>query len=67
MSNDPKDAVVDLLKLMQSNRQTQGTKIIPIIQNNPKANMIKKCNESASLRGKENFTYNDNNNQTKND
>lgn len=58
MSNDPKDAVVDLSKLMQSQSQTPQQTSIPTISNRSRAEMLTSCNESGDLVGKEHFTYN---------
>ena len=58
MSNDPKDAVVDLSKLVKSPTPTP-TKT----SSDNKANtstLLTTLNESADMIGRENFTKNDN-------
>lgn len=65
MSNDPKDAVVDLAKLMRS--QTPTPPSTPIIPVSTTSNMITSCNESANMIGHENFSQNDDTQKKKND
>ena len=47
MSNDPKDTVVDLSKLMQGQSQTPIQTFMPNISASSIAAMITGCNESA--------------------
>lgn len=51
MSNDPKDAVVDISKLMGGQSSSGSEIIVP-------SSMITSCNEGA-LIGHENFTLDD--------
>lgn len=57
MSNDPKDAVVDLSKLMRS--QTPTPTPTPIIPVSTTSNMITNCNEGAGMIGHELSTLNE--------
>ena len=54
MSNDPKDAVVDLSKLVRS--QTPAPEPTPVVPNGTTANMITSCNEGVNMIGHENFS-----------
>ena len=67
MSNDPKDTVVDLAKLMQGQSQTPVQTPIPTISPSSISAMLTSCNESAELVGHEHFTYNGTSNQVKDD
>ncbi len=58
MSNDPKDTVVDVSKLMQSQSQTPLQTSIPTIPDSSRAALLTVCNENGGLVGNENFTYN---------
>lgn len=51
MSNDPKDAVIDLSKLKKG--QSSMPKPKPTISTSPISNMITICNEGASMIGHE--------------
>lgn len=60
MCNDPKDAVVDISKFMQSQQTTTSTTQIPHISMGTDE-MITSCNESADLLiGHEQFSLNEN-------
>lgn len=51
MSNDPKDAVVDLLKMLKGQKPSPtSTQTIPVNTANP---MITRCNGSLDLSGHE--------------
>lgn len=69
MSNDPRDTVVDLSKLMQGQSQTSVQTPIPTISDSSIAAMLTSCNEGAELGlvGNEHFTYNGGSNQVKDD
>lgn len=67
MSNDPKDTVVDLAKLMQGQSQTPVQTPIPTISPSSISAMLTSCNEGAELVGHEHFTYNGKGDQVKND
>lgn len=59
MSNDPKDTMVDLSKLMVG--QGGQTSVNISVQTTPVSatpSMITSCNEGANLIGHENFTHN---------
>lgn len=58
MSNDPKDTVVDMSKLMQSQSQTPLQTSIPTISDSSRAALLTVCNENGGLVGNEHFTYN---------
>lgn len=58
MSNDPKDTVVDMSKLMQSQSQTPLQISIPTISDSSRAALLTVCNENGGLVGNEHFTYN---------
>ena len=60
MRNDPKDTVVDMSKLMQSQSQSQTPLqiSIPIISDSSRAALLTVCNENGGLVGNEHFTYN---------
>ena len=49
MSNDPRDTVVDLSKLMQGQSQTSVQTPIPTISDSSIAAMLTSCNEGAEL------------------
>lgn len=57
MSNDPKDAGVDLSKLMRS--QTPTPTLTPISPVSTTSNMITSCNEGAGMIGPELSTLNE--------
>ena len=57
MSNDPKDAVVDMTKLVRS--QTPAPEPTPVVPNGTTANMITSCNEGVNMIGHENFSLDD--------
>lgn len=65
MSNDPKDTVVDLSKLMQGQSQTSIQTPMPTISDSSIAAMLTSCNEGTilGLVGNEHFTYNGGSNQ----
>lgn len=69
MSNDPKNTVVDLSKLMQGQSQTPVPTPMPTISDSSIAAMLTSCTEGAELGlvGNEHFTYNGGNNQVKDD
>ena len=67
MSNDPKDTKVDLSKLAKSQPQATKSASTKTIKTSSTSSMITSCNESAGLVGHENFTYNGNINQGKDD
>ena len=67
MSNDPRDIVVDLSKLMQGQSQTPVQIPIPAISPDSISAMISSCNESAELVGHEQFTRNGKSNQAEDD
>jgi predicted AlkP superfamily phosphohydrolase/phosphomutase len=58
VSNDPKDAVVDLSKLMNSQSQAPLQTSIPTISDSSRATLLTVCNENGNLVGNEYFTYN---------
>lgn len=58
MSNDPKDTVVDISKLMQGQSQTPLQTSIPTISDSSRAALLTVCNENGGLVGNEHFTYN---------
>lgn len=59
MSNDPKDAVVDLGKLMRSQSATSTPTSIPVIPVDATNSMITSCNEETNMIGHENFNCDD--------
>ena len=63
MSNDPKDTVVDLSKLMRSQSQAP----VPTIPRSSISAMLTSCNEGAELIGNEYFTYNGENKDSMSD
>ena len=67
MSNDPKDTVVDLSKLVRSQSQAPVKAPIPTIPRSSISAMLTSCNEGAELIGNEYFTYNGENKDSKND
>ena len=67
MSNDPKDTVADLSKLVRSQSQAPARTSIPTIPRSSISAMFTSCNESTELIGNEYFTYNGENKDSKND
>lgn len=65
MSNDPKDTVVDLSKLMQSQSQQPVQTPMMTIPASSIATMLTSCNEGFELVGNEHFTYRDDTDKTK--
>lgn len=66
MSNDPKDTVVDLSKLVRSQSQAPVKTPVPtIIPRSSRSAMLTSCNEGAELIGNEYFTYNGENKDSK--
>lgn len=59
MSNDPKDAVVDLSKLMRSQAPTSTPTSIPTIPVGATNSMITNCNEGTNMIGHELSTLNE--------
>lgn len=59
MSNDPKDAVVDLAKLMGSSAPTPTPAPIPTIPVDATSKMITYCNEGTNMIGHELSTLNE--------
>lgn len=59
MSNDPKDAVVDLAKLMRSQVTTSTPTSIPVIPVGATNSMITSCNEGTNMIGHELSTLNE--------
>lgn len=57
MSNDPKDAVVDLSKLVRN--QTPAPTPTPVVPTGSTANMITSCNEGVNMIGHELSTLNE--------
>lgn len=67
MSNDPKDTVVDMSKLMQSQSQTPLQLSIPTISDSSRTALHTVCNENVRLVGNALFTYNDETKHEKHD
>ena len=67
MSNDPKDTVADLSKLVRSHSQAPAKTSIPTIPRSSISAMLTSCNEGTELIGNEYFTYNGENKDSKND
>lgn len=69
MSNDPKDIVVDVSKLMQGQSQPLVQTPTASIPDSSIATMLTSCNEGAGLGlvGNEHFTYNGGSDQAKDD
>jgi len=61
MSNDPRDAIVDLSKLIRN----QPSPSTPIIQARTVPNSITNCNEGTNMVGHENFSRGEKPNQIK--
>lgn len=55
MSNDPKDAVVDLSKLVRS--QIPASEPTPVVSTGTPANMITSCTECVGMIGHETFNF----------
>ena len=67
MSNDPKDTVADLSKLVRSQSQAPAKTSIPTIPRSSISAMLTSCNGVTELIGNEYFTYNGENKDSKND
>ena len=67
MSNDPKDTVADLSKLVRSQSQAPAKTSIPTIPRSSISAMLTSCNEGTGLIANEYFTYNGENKDSKND
>ena len=67
MSNDPKDTVADLSKLVRSQSQAPAKTSIPTIPRSSISAMLTSCNEVTELIGNDYFTYNGENKDSKND
>ena len=67
MSNDPKDTVADLSKLVRSQSQAPAKTSIPTIPRSSISAMLTSCNAATELIGNEYFTYNGENKDSKND
>ena len=67
MSNDPKDTVADLSKLVRSQSQAPAKTSIPTIPRSSISAMLTSCYEGTELIGNEYFTYNGENKDSKND
>lgn len=65
MSNDPKDTVVDLSKLMRGQSSANKSTLFP--PTNETSTMVTSCNEGVNLIGNEIFTYNGNTQKRKPD
>lgn len=59
MSNDPKDAAVDLSKLMRSQAPTSTPTSTPVIPVSATNSMITSCNEGTNMIGHELSTLNE--------
>ena len=59
MSNDPKDAAVDLAKLLRSQAATSTPTSIPVIHVGATNGMITSCNEGTNMIGHELSTLNE--------
>ena len=59
MSNDPKDAVVDLSKLVKSPTPTSRPMKTSSDNKSTTSTLLTSLNESADMIGRENFTKND--------
>lgn len=67
MSNDPKDTTIDLSKLVRRQSQAPVKAPIPTIPRSSISATLTSCKEGARLIGNENFTYNGENKDSKND